>query len=97
MDSSCRFQLPFKRGDCVSQHLLVCRSTCGGEIGTRTGERKLDRLPSVLTVAFVRGQRLPELLDALGFSLLKLHIFALESPRHFQLPAANRMMGRNVT
>jgi len=81
----------FERGDRITQHLPVRRSSSDGEIATRAGERELDRLPSVLTVAFLRGQRPPELLGALGFSLLEFHVLAFESPRHDQLPVTARM------
>ena len=80
----------FERGDGVIEHAAMGRRSGGVAIGARAHERKLERLTPGARLTLFRRQCPAQRLRALGFGLLKLDVFALESSSHFQPVTSNQ-------
>src|SRR5215471_15039776 len=69
----------FERRDRLIEHAAMRRRSGGVAIATRAYECQLERLTPGARLTLFRRQRSAQRLRALGFGLLKLNVFALES------------------
>jgi hypothetical protein len=75
-------ELPFQFGDSLLEHLAMNGGCGGGELAPGARQRQLDRAPLRRAFALRRRQGTSWSALALGFRLLKLDVFALESSGH---------------